>query len=68
MLSTYEFQEFTRINGVKRILSFGGWAFSNDPPTYRIFREAIRAANRIKVARNIADFIVKYKLDGVDID
>lgn len=68
VLATYQFQEFTRIKGAKRILSFGGWAFSNNPPTYRIFRDAVKPANRIKVARNIADFIIKHELDGVDID
>lgn len=68
VLATYQFQEFTRIKGPKRILSFGGWAFSNDPPTYRIFREAVKPANRMKAARNIADYIIKHKLDGVDID
>ncbi|KAF9692141.1 hypothetical protein EKO04_010185 [Ascochyta lentis] len=65
-LATYQFTEFTRIKGPKRILSFGGWAFSNDDATYRIFREAVTPANRFKVARKIADFIVKHKLDGED--
>ena len=67
-LATYEFQEFTRIKGPKRILSFGGWAFSNDDATYRIFREAVTPAYRVKAAKSIADFINKHKLDGVDID
>jgi GH18 family chitinase len=67
-LATYEFQEFTRIQGPKRILSFGGWAFSNDDATYRIFREAVTPAYRVKAAKSIADFIIKHELDGVDID
>jgi GH18 family chitinase len=67
-LATYQFQEFTRIKGPKRILSFGGWAFSNDDATYRIFREAVTPAYRVKAAKSIADFIIKHKLDGVDID
>jgi hypothetical protein len=37
-MSTYEFDVFRRLSGVKRILSFGGWAFSTDPSTYTIFR------------------------------
>ncbi|KAM0331444.1 hypothetical protein ACHAQA_003120 [Verticillium albo-atrum] len=67
-LASYQFTEFTRIKGAKRILSFGGWAFSNDAPTYKIFREGVKPVNRMKMARNIADFIIKHKLDGVDID
>lgn len=33
-----------------------------------IFRNAVTDANRVKVATNIANFIKKHDLDGVDID
>lgn len=68
VLSTYEFGEFKRITGAKRILSFGGWDFSALPATYHIFREGVTAANRLKMATNIANFIKEHDLDGVDID
>ncbi|KXH62440.1 glycosylhydrolase family 18-6 [Colletotrichum nymphaeae SA-01] len=68
ILSAYQFAQFKRINGPKKILSFGGWDFSTFPDTYWIFREAVTPANRLKVATNIANYIKKHNLDGVDID
>ncbi|KAL8333671.1 hypothetical protein RB593_003384 [Gaeumannomyces tritici] len=67
-LSSYQFGEFKRIRNAKRILSFGGWAFSNDVDTYRIFRDGVKSINRLTMARNIANFIIQHDLDGVDID
>ncbi|KAI4685538.1 uncharacterized protein J4E84_006266 [Alternaria hordeiaustralica] len=67
-LSTYNFGEFKRIKGAKKILSFGGWAFSTEPATYSIFRDGVTSANRMKMAVNIALFIEMHDLDGVDID
>lgn len=67
-LSTYQFGEFKRITDSKRILSFGGWDFSTFPATYAIFRNGVTSANRLKMATNIANFIKKHDLDGVDID
>jgi hypothetical protein len=67
-LSTYEFKAFLRLTNVKRILSFGGWAFSTEPATYNIFRTGVTSANRLTMATKIADFIKANGLDGVDID
>ncbi|KAL5087858.1 hypothetical protein Trisim1_007509 [Trichoderma cf. simile WF8] len=64
----YEFNEFKRIVGAKRILSIGGWDFSTNPSTYNIFREGVTAANRLTMANNIANFINDNDLDGVNID
>ncbi|KAG6360417.1 hypothetical protein INS49_011477 [Diaporthe citri] len=63
-----QFSEFKKIKGTKKILSFGGWAFSTEPGTYQIFRAGVRSANRDKMAQNIAKFIQDNSLDGVDID
>ncbi|ETS75025.1 hypothetical protein PFICI_13509 [Pestalotiopsis fici W106-1] len=68
ILSTYQFEQFKKIRGPRRILSFGGWDFSALNTTYMIFRNAVTDANRLRVATNIADFIKKHDLDGVDID
>ncbi|KAL4904081.1 hypothetical protein BDW74DRAFT_185756 [Aspergillus multicolor] len=65
---TYEFNNFKFLSGPKKILSFGGWDFSTNPSTYNIFREGTQAANRLKLATNIANFIKEHDLDGVDID
>ena len=65
---TDQFTEFTQLNGVKRILSFGGWDFSTNPATYMIFREGVSVANRNLLAQNIVQFITTNGLDGVDFD
>ena len=67
-LATYEFETFRRMSNVHRVLSFGGWAFSTEPATYNIFRNGVTAANRLKMATSIANFIKSNDLDGVDID
>lgn len=66
--TTYEFHDFKQFRGPKRILSFGGWAFSTHPRTYTIFRHGVTTANRTTMATNIAKFIIAHTLDGVDID
>ncbi|KAK4184949.1 hypothetical protein QBC35DRAFT_538819 [Podospora australis] len=55
------------LKGVKRIISFGGWAYSTEPATWWIIRRAI-IENRDQFARNVAEFLAKEGLDGVDID
>ncbi|KAJ4197154.1 hypothetical protein NW767_009046 [Fusarium falciforme] len=67
-LSQYQFQEFKRVEGVKKILSFGGWDFSTKPAPYAIFREGVKPANRLTMATKIANFIIENDLEGVDID
>ncbi|GFF80120.1 killer toxin subunits alpha/beta [Aspergillus lentulus] len=67
-VTEYEFQNFMKISGPKKILSFGGWDFSAQPSTYNIFRQGVKAANRLTMATNIANFIKENNLDGVDID
>ncbi|THC87759.1 hypothetical protein EYZ11_012794 [Aspergillus tanneri] len=67
-LSSYQFGEFKRISGAKKILLFGGWAFSTDAATYQIFRNGVKPANRLTMATKITNFIKKNNLDGVDID
>ena len=67
-LSAFEFQQFLRISGPARILSFGGWAFSTDPSTYMIFREGVTPANANTMAENMANFVLQNNLDGIDID
>jgi hypothetical protein len=68
ILSTFEFNQFRTLTGVKKILSFGGWDFSTNPNTYMIFRQGVTEANRLNMATNIANFIKSNNLDGVDID
>ncbi|ERS97228.1 hypothetical protein HMPREF1624_06559 [Sporothrix schenckii ATCC 58251] len=67
--SSYEFDNFARLgSGVHRVITIGGWSFSTDPSTYQIFRNGVTAANRVRMAMAIADFVKQHNLDGVDID
>jgi hypothetical protein len=52
---------------VKRIVSFGGWAYSTEPATYDIIRQAI-INNREAFASNLAQFVKDEGIDGIDID
>ena len=51
------FDEFVASKGnFKKIISIGGWAFSTDPSTYMLFREAATEANWVNFASNIVSF------------
>lgn len=52
---------------MKRVVSIGGWAYSTEPATYNILRQAI-IDNRDLFATNIATFLDDEGLDGIDID
>lgn len=64
------FEDFVAMknNGFQRVLSFGGWSFSTDADSYPIFRESVTDANRATFASNVAAFVKKWDLDGVDFD
>jgi GH18 family chitinase len=63
-----QFQLFLGTTQYKRIISFGGWAFSTDPSTYNIFCEGVTVTNRGTLVTNIVNFVKQYGLDGADID
>lgn len=63
-----QFQRFTALKGVKRVLSFGGWSFSTSQDSFPIFRQGVTEANRKKFAQNVVDFLDEHDLDGVDFD
>lgn len=56
------------MTGIKRIISFGGWAFSTEAPTYNIFLTGVTPANRSLLATNVANFVNEHGLNGVDFD
>jgi GH18 family chitinase len=62
-----QWADFKALTGVKRIVSFGGWAYSTEPATYNILRQAI-IENRETFAIALASFVKTEGLDGVDID
>ncbi|PPQ99589.1 hypothetical protein CVT24_005168 [Panaeolus cyanescens] len=63
-----QFEHFKALQGVKRILSFGGWSFSTDLSTYDVLRSALAEDNRIQFRDNVISFINTHGLDGVDFD
>ena len=67
-LAEFQFQQFKKLKGPKRIISFGGWVFSAEAPNYPIFRNGVKAANREKLANNLVKYVVDNGLDGLDLD
>ncbi|KAM0339000.1 hypothetical protein ACHAPU_011101 [Fusarium lateritium] len=64
-----QFDKFVKLQtSYKKVISFGGWAFSNDAATSHIIRNGVKPENAIKFATNIVNFVTANKLDGVDID
>ncbi|MCJ1310400.1 hypothetical protein MMC25_004064 [Agyrium rufum] len=63
-----QFEGLLELQSVKRVISLGGWAFSRDPGTYRVFRTSVESANRQTFAQNVVKFIVDNDLDGVAFD
>lgn len=52
----------------KKILSFGGWEFSNAPETSGLFRKAVAPGNRDAVTDRLVKFANDNGLDGLDFD
>lgn len=63
-----QFELFKGMTGVKKIVSLGGWAFSTEPGTFSILREAALPANRELFKKNLISFINEHDLDGIDLD
>ncbi len=55
-MTKYEFDNFKRIKGPAKILSFGGWDFSTDPSTYFIFRHHFPPNTFIPAKTEMRDF------------
>jgi GH18 family chitinase len=63
-----QFEVFKGMTRVKKIISLGGWAFSTEPGTFQILREAAKPANREKFKNNLISFMKEHNLDGIDLD
>lgn len=60
---------FRGMVGIKKIVALGGWAFSTDPSSYTIFRDAVSSQiNRQTLISNVVKFLDDYNLDGIDWD
>jgi GH18 family chitinase len=62
-----QWDAFKKLQNIKKIVSFGGWAYSTEEGTYNIIRDAI-VKYRETFATNAAKFIMDQGLDGIDID
>ncbi|KAG8626437.1 hypothetical protein KVT40_005382 [Elsinoe batatas] len=62
-----QWDDFKRLPKMKRVVSFGGWAYSTEPATYKIMRSAI-IDNYLLFAKNLAQFAADEGIDGIDID
>lgn len=63
------FQDFVKLKGVKRIVSFGGWADSTEPGKFQTFRDAVDGGrNRTIFAENLVALVKEHDLDGIDVD
>lgn len=62
-----QFMLFRAMSNIKKIVSLGGWAFSTDPATYAILRNAVsNAQNRRTLVTNVVEFLDNHNLDGID--
>lgn len=52
-----QFTLFKSMTNFKRVISIGGWAFSTDPSTYSLLREATQEANRDAFTNSIVAFV-----------
>ncbi|KAL0929845.1 Killer toxin subunits alpha/beta 6 [Colletotrichum truncatum] len=52
----------------KKILAFGGWAFSNEGPNARLLRDVVSPANRGAFSDRVVKFAVDNNLSGLDFD
>jgi chitinase len=59
------FNDFLTLTGVKKVVTFGGWAFSTDNNTIHIFGEAVQQETFVS---SVVSFINQYNLDGIEID
>jgi GH18 family chitinase len=62
-----QWEGFKNLTDVKRIVSFGGWAYSTENPGASIMRRAI-IDNRNVFASNLAQWAKDEGIDGIDID
>jgi len=63
-----QFNQFVKMTGFKKILSFGGWAFSTETGTFQRFRDATNAQNRGTFVNKLVAFMNSQNLDGFDFD
>lgn len=64
----HQWDGFTGLKDVKKIVAFGGWGFSTEPSTYDILRRAMEPEHRDLFVKNLVAFAEKTGVDGIDMD
>ncbi|KAI9467480.1 class V chitinase-like protein, partial [Coemansia mojavensis] len=63
-----DFDDFKNMKIFKKIISIGGWSFSNSQYSWPMFRSAVSDTNRARFVNNMVRFVVDNGLDGIDFD
>ncbi|OJJ04322.1 hypothetical protein ASPVEDRAFT_54512 [Aspergillus versicolor CBS 583.65] len=63
-----QWEDFLALDGVKRIVSFGGWGVTISTVFYEVLRKALDPANVDGFITNILEFVEQHNLDGVEFD
>jgi chitinase len=58
-----QFAKFTKLKGVKRIVSFGASQSANE-----LLRQAVASSNRTKFVNSLTSFVNGAQIDGVELD
>lgn len=66
--SENQFYMFLEMTGFRKVLSFGGWAFSTDQDTFQRLRQATNSQNRENFVDNLIGFLGSHDSDGLDFD
>lgn len=63
-----QWEDFLALDGVKRIVSFGGWGVTISTVFYEVLRKALDPSNVDRFIANILEFVEQHNLDGVEFD
>lgn len=63
-----QWADFLALQGVKRIVSFGGWGVTISTTFYEVLRKALDPVNVDRFINNILDFLEEHNLDGMEFD
>ncbi|KAL4885149.1 glycoside hydrolase superfamily [Aspergillus karnatakaensis] len=63
-----QWDDFLALEGMRRVISFGGWAGTAGSTVHDVLRQAVKPANVDTFIVNIMAFVQEHNLDGVDFD
>jgi GH18 family chitinase len=63
-----QWNDFLALQGVKKVISIGGWGYSVNSASLDVLREAMDPANVDSFIVNIMTFVKEHNIDGLDFD